>query len=44
LTKDFYASLGEVISLKELDLTNTGKMNTANATLIGKAIAFNSKK
>ena len=44
LIKEFFISLGEIQSLKHLDLSFSGQFTTAVITMVGKAIAFNSKK
>lgn len=44
LIKEFFISLGEIKSLKHLDLSFSGEFTNAVITILGKAIAFNSKK
>ena len=44
LKKEFFVSLGEIMSLKELDFTLSGTIDSNLAGFIGKAVAFNAKK
>ncbi len=44
LTRDFYSSLGDNSSIKYLDLTKCGTLNTTSARNFGNAVAFNSLK
>lgn len=44
LTKEFFVSLGEIKSLKTLDINNSGVFVQNGLLLLGKSIAFNAKK
>ena len=44
LSKEFFISLGEIKTLKKLDLSSSGVFTDNLLTMLGKAIAFNAKK
>jgi Ran GTPase-activating protein (RanGAP) involved in mRNA processing and transport len=44
LPEQFFVALGEVRTLKSLDLANSGRFNSSHCTYMGKAIAFNARK
>ena len=43
LNKDFFVALGEVRTLKVLDISWAGSLNSTSADFLGKAIAFNAR-
>lgn len=44
LTKDFFIGLGEIRSLRVINMDKSGVLNHTIAELLGKAIAFNAKR
>lgn len=44
MSKDFFIHLGDIRTLRILNLQNSGKFSASNLAEFGKAIAFNAKK